>query len=376
MSAVSSGAIGTDRFAAINERMREFIGSKEIAGAVTLVATKDRVIHVDAVGLADIAGNKPMKIDSLFWIASMTKPITGTAVMMLAEEGRLSIDDPVSKYIPELANLRTADGMVRTVTIKHLLTHSSGMGEISSDDARNCTKLADVIPYFAARPLAFEPGTRWSYCQSGINTAARIVEIVSGRSFPEFVEKRLFKPLGMRDTTFYLTEKQLPRLAKSYARTAAGRLEDAQIGFLLGKSPTDLNRYPLANGGLFSTAADYARFCRMILNGGTLDGKRYLKAETVEKMTTVQSGDLQTGFTPGNGWGLGWCVVREPQGITSMFAPGACGHGGAYGTQAWIDKGKGRIYILMVQRSNFPNSDASDVRKAFQQAAADALDRM
>ncbi len=112
----------------------------------------------------------------------------------------------------------------------------------------------------------------------------------------------------------------------------------------------------------------------MILNGGSLDGKRYLKPETVERMTTVESGDLQTGFTPGNGWGLGWCVVREPQGITAMLSPGSCGHGGAYGTQAWIDKGKGRVYILMVQRSNFANSDASDVRKAFQQAAADALD--
>jgi hypothetical protein len=177
----------------------------------------------------------------------------------------------------------------------------------------------------------------------------------------------------MKDTTFYLTEKQLPRLAKSYRRTAKGELEAAEISFLNGKSPTDRDRFPAPNGGLFSTAADYARFCQMILRGGELDGKRYLKPETVKLMTTVQTGDLKTGFTPGNGWGLGWCVVREPQGVTAMLSKGSFGHGGAYGTQAWIDPAAKRVYILMVQRANFPNSDDSEVRKGFQEAAAAAF---
>jgi CubicO group peptidase (beta-lactamase class C family) len=149
-------------------------------------------------------------------------------------------------------------------------------------------------------------------------------------------------------------------------------LEPAENFILLGKSPTSRDRFPAANGGLFSTAPDYARFCQMILNGGELEGRRYLKREAVEKMTTLQTGDLTTGFTPGNGWGLGWCIVRKPQGVSEVLSPGSFGHGGAYGTQAWIDPTKGRIYILMVQRANFPNSDASDVRRAFQKAAAES----
>ncbi len=145
------------------------------------------------------------------------------------------------------------------------------------------------------------------------------------------------------------------------------------IGFLNGKSPTSRDRFPAPNGGLFSTASDYARFCQMVLRGGELDGKRYLKPETVKLMTTIQTAGLKTGFTAGNGWGLGWCVVREPQGVTAMLSPGTFGHGGAYGTQAWIDPGTKRIYILMVQRANFPNSDASEVRREFQAAATEAL---
>ena len=191
--------------------------------------------------------------------------------------------------------------------------------------------------------------------------------------FDKFLERRLFGPLGMKDTTFYLTEEQLPRLATSYRRTEKGELEATDIRILDGKSPTSRDRFPAANGGLFSTAPDYARFCQMILNGGELDGKRYLKPESVKLMTTIQTGDLKTGFTDGNGWGLGWCVVREPQGVTAMLSPGTFGHGGAYGTQAWIDPGKKRIYILMVQRANFPNSDATEVRRAFQEAANSAL---
>jgi CubicO group peptidase (beta-lactamase class C family) len=179
----------------------------------------------------------------------------------------------------------------------------------------------------------------------------------------------------MKDTTFYPAAEQLSRLAKSYRRTPDGKLDEAEIFFLAGRDPSSRDRYPAANGGLFSTAHDYARFCRMVLRGGELDGRRYLKPESVRGMTAILTGDLQTGFTPGNGWGLGWCVVRKPEGVTAMLSPGTFGHGGAYGTQAWIDPEKGRIFILMVQRANFPNADASDVRRAFQEAAAPAAPR-
>jgi CubicO group peptidase (beta-lactamase class C family)/glyoxylase-like metal-dependent hydrolase (beta-lactamase superfamily II) len=358
---------------AISDRVRQSIAAKEVAGAVTLVATPDRVIHLDATGNAALDPAEAMRPDAIFWIASMSKPVLATLLLMLQDDGLLSVDDPVEKYLPEFKGLKTADGKPARVTIRHLLTHTSGMGEISAEQARECKTLACVIPLYVARPVAFAPGSKWVYCQSGINTGGRIAEVVTGEPLEELLRRRLFGPLGMKDTTFYLTEDQLPRLARSYRRTDKGELEATDIGFLNGKSPASRDRFPAPNGGLFSTAGDYARFCQMVLRGGEFDGKRFLKPEAVKLMTTVQTGDLKTGFTPGNGWGLGWCVVREPQGVTSMLSPGTFGHGGAYGTQAWIDPTTKRVYILLVQRANFPNSDASVVRREFQEAASGAF---
>jgi len=179
----------------------------------------------------------------------------------------------------------------------------------------------------------------------------------------------LFAPLRMKDTTFYLNAEQMARYVTPVA-SKDGKLTETAVSLLFGESPMFKGHYPAANGGLFSTAADYAQFARMILNGGTVNGRKFLTQESVTKMTTIQTGALATGFTPGNGWGLGVCVVRVPQGVTSMLSPGTFGHGGAYGTQAWIDPVKGRVYVLMVQRSNFANSDDSPVRLAFQEAAA------
>jgi CubicO group peptidase (beta-lactamase class C family) len=357
----------------IAERMKHYVDRKEVAGTVTLVVTRDKVAALDAVGLSDVAHNTPMKPDTIFWIASMTKPITATAVMMLQEEGKLSVEDPVGKYVPELKDLKTKDGKPANLTLRHLLTHTSGMGEATSEQSKKAEKLADLIPVYASQPVKFEPGTKWEYCQSGINTLGRIVEVVSGKPFDAFLQERLFTPLGMKDTTFYLMPEQLPRLAKAYKKEG-DKLEESPIAFLNGRAPESRDRYPAANGGLFSTGPDYARFCRMILNEGTLDGRRYLKPETVKQMTTLQTPEsIKTGFTEGNGWGFGWCVVRKPQGVSEKLSPGSFGHGGAYGTQAWIDPTKGRAYILMTQRANFPNSDDSPVRKAFQEAAAAAL---
>lgn len=356
-------------FPAVSGAMREFVAKKEIAGAVTLVATRDKVLHLSAVGQADIAAAVPMRPDTIFWIASMTKPVTATAVLMLQDEGKLSVDDPVAKYLPQLADLKTADGKPGNLTLRHLLTHTSGMAEATAQESQAARTLADLIPAYAAKPLRFEPGSKWQYCQSAINSLGRIVEVVSGQSFPEFLQKRLFDPLGMKDTGFYPTAEQASRVAKAY-RLIDGKLEETAV---MGDYDfRRRNRFPAANGGLYSTAPDYARFCQMILNQGSLDGREYVKPASVKLMTSLQTGDLKTGFTEGCGWGLGWIVTRQPQGVTAMLSPGTCGHGGAYGTQAWIDPVKGVIYVLMVQRANFPNADGSEVRRVFQATAAAA----
>ena len=353
----------------IEKAMRTMIAAKEVPGAVTLVATRGRVTHLRAMGSAGPSGSPAMRKDSIFWIASMTKPITGTAILMLQDEGKLNVHDLAGKYIPELANLKTPSGQPANLTLLHLMTHSSGLAEATADESKLARKLGDLIPAYANKPMQFEPGSKWQYCQSGINTLGRIVEVVSGQPFEAFLEARLFRPLGMKDTTFYLRPPQMARLVTPVKREADGGFTATTVALLNGKPATDREHYPAANGGLFTTAADYALFARMILNGGTLKGRKYLRPESVALMTTVQSGDLKTGFTPGNGWGLTWCVVRDPQGVTAMLSPGTHGHGGAYGTQAWIDPKKGLVLILMVQRSNFANGDNSAVRLAFQQAA-------
>lgn len=358
----------------VSEKLQAFIPAEEITGAVTLVVDKNKVLHRDAVGLADREANKPMTEDAIFWIASMTKPTTGVAILILQEEGKLSIDDPVAKHLPEFANLKTPSGKPANLTLKHLLTHSSGLGEATAAEQRDAKNLAELVPHFLDKKMQFEPGAKWSYCQSGINTLGRIIEVASGQPYDQFVHDRIFAPLGMKDTTFYPTREQQARIAKTYKRNGTtNKLEVADLAIFGGRKLEERDRVPLANGGLFSTADDYGRFCQMLLNDGTLDGKTILKPASVKQLATVISGDLKTGFTPGNGWGCAVCVVREPQGITAMLSPGSFGHGGAYGTQAWIDPQKGVAYVLMVQRQNFPNSDASEVRKAFQQAAADAM---
>jgi CubicO group peptidase (beta-lactamase class C family) len=361
-------------FPAIADTLKPFIADNEIAGAVTLVTTKDRVLHLAAIGDADVAAHVPMRTDAIFWIASMTKPLTGTSILMLQDEGKLNIEDPVAKFIPEFANIKTPSGKPANLTLRHLLTHTSGLSEATSDEQKAARTLSDLIPHFVDKPTKFEPGEKWMYCQSGINTLGRIIEIASGQPLPEFFEKRITGPLGMRDTTFYPSAAQQARIAKTYSKNKeTGKLEPASVALFAGRDLADTNRVPLANGGLYSTASDYGRFCQMLLNGGTLDGHTYLTPASLKLMSSILSGDVKTGFTPGNGWGTAVCVVREPQGVTAMLSPGTFGHGGAYGTQAWIDPVKGVAYVLMVQRQNFPNSDDSAVRKAFQQAAADAI---
>jgi len=381
-SALAAASAPDPTLPGIGSAMQDMIGKNEIAGAVTVVVSKDKVLHLETAGFADVAAKRPMSPDTLFWIASMTKPVTGAAILMLQDEGKLTVGDPVAKHLPEFAALKTPSGKAANLTIAQILTHTSGLGEASGPAAAQAKTLADLVPIWLAAPMQYEPGERWKYTQSGINAGARIVEVVSGMTFDVFVQKRIFDPLGMTSTTFYPTDAQRARLATAYAKNKeTGALEAVP-------PPPDLgsrDRPPQGNGGLYSTAADYARFCRMLLNGGTLDGRRYLSAAAMSYLTTPQTGSLPTGFfqndTFGNyganyGWGITTSILRTPHaGVAAMLSPGTYGHGGAWGTQAWIDPVKGVAYVLMVQRSNFANSDASDVRGAFQQAAARALEK-
>ena len=383
LSAIVSASAPDPTLPGIGSAMQDMIVKNEIAGAVTVVVSKDKVLHLETAGFADVVAKRPMSPDTLFWIASMTKPVTGAAILMLQDEGKLTVGDPVATHLPEFAALKTPSGKAANLTIAQILTHTSGLGEASGPAAAQAKTLADLVPIWLAAPMQYEPGERWKYTQSGINAGARIVEVVSGMTFDVFVQKRIFDPLGMTSTTFYPTDAQRARLATAYAKNKeTGALEAVPPRPDFG--PRD--RPPQGNGGLYSTAADYARFCRMLLNGGTLDGRRYLSAAAMKFLTTPQTAPgLPTGFfqadTYGNrganyGWGITTSILRTPHdGVAAMLSPGTYGHGGAWGTQAWIDPVKGVAYVLMVQRSNFANSDASEVRRAFQEAAARALEK-
>ena len=369
----------------IRESMEAFVEEGLISGAVTLFSHAGKVVSEEAVGLRDIESKSPMTKDSLFWIASMTKPMTSLAVMMLQDEGKLSIDEPVMKHLPEfkgqmLLKDKTKDQTVlvkpaRPITIKDLLTHTSGLvGNSPLDgDALDLLTLKEAVITYALSPLQFEPGSKWSYCNPGINTLGRIIEVVGGQDYAKFMETRLFHPLGMHDTSFWPTKQQLTRLATSYKPAADGKgLEPTNIRYLTAPY-SNTKRAPLAAGGLFSTAADLLKLYTMVLNDGEAGGKRYISKQSLLQMTTNQTGDLKASFTEGMGMGLGFHIVRQPAGVTSMLSPGTFGHGGAHGTQGWIDPVTKSIYIMLIQRSGLKNGDASPMRQAFQEAAAATL---
>jgi CubicO group peptidase (beta-lactamase class C family) len=381
-SAPDAVGMDADKLAKIGPRMRQFVADKQIAGAVTFVARSGVVVHLEAVGSADIAHDRPMTTDSLFAIASMTKPITATAIMILQDEGKLSVDDPVSKYIPQFKDVRLGDHPpARPITIRDLMTHTAGISSPNGKGRGAATSLRETAERIAAEPLQFEPGSKWKY-SDGITVCGAIIEAVSGKPYDEFLRERIFEPLKMTDTTFFPDTKARLRLATMYHRTKDGELEAVERTF--SSADPAQRRTPSPSGGLYSTASDMARFYQMALgrlihSANPLDGQlngpgsHVVSRAAVEQMTRVQTGEIVTGFTPGNGWGLGWCIVRQPQGITRMLSPGTFGHGGAFGTQGWIDPKRELILVLMVQRNDFGNSDASEVREAFQQLAVAAV---
>jgi CubicO group peptidase (beta-lactamase class C family) len=360
--------------------MKEFVAQGQISGSVTLVGSRDQIVSLEAVGLRSIEDGLPMRPDTIFRIASMTKPITALGVMILAEEGKLALDDPVAKHLPEFVGqmmvaARSEDAITlkkpaRAITLRDLLTHTSGLPSAAPPGLRELYSLrnhslAEAVMAFSQRPLDFEPGTRWAYCSPGIDTLGRVIEVVSGQSFEAFLQERLFDSLGMRDTTFYPTPEQLRRAAVVYERKSG---ELRPVAAFRGGLPKGA-RYPLPAGGLFSTAPDLARLYQMLLSGGTTGGRRYLSESTLAEMTRVQTGDLMAGFSEGIGFGLGWSIVRQPVGVTEMLSPGTYGHGGGYGTQCWIDPQRGLFTILLTQRPDLNARDEANLRRQLPQIA-------
>jgi CubicO group peptidase (beta-lactamase class C family) len=344
--------------------LQPYADNHSLAGAVTLVANGEKVLSLEAIGLADVAAGNRMRSDALFWIASQSKPMTATALMMLVDEGKVKLDDAVARFLPEfndqwLAVERDSDHVLlkrpkHQVTVRHVLSHTSGMAFKSAMEqpTLDLLPLRDAVRSYAMTPLQFDPGTQYQYSNAGINTAGRIIEVVSGIPYEEFMDKRLFEPLGMKDTTFWPDAMQLARLAKSYKPNAEKcDLEETTITQL--KYPLDdRKRHPMPAGGLFSTASDVGRFCQMILNRGVYNGKRYLSEAAVQQMTKNQTGDAIK-----DGYGLGWST-----------GGGTFRHGGAYSTGMTIDPKRGLITVFMVQNAGFPK-DGAKSQEAFKQAA-------
>jgi CubicO group peptidase (beta-lactamase class C family) len=359
--------------------LQPFVDGSKLAGAVVLVADREKVLTLEAVGFGDVAARKPMRPDSLFWIASQSKPITATALMMLVDEGKVRLDDPVDKYLREFKDQWVAverdQGHIllkrpkQRVTVRHLLSHTSGLPFKSAleQPTLDGLPLRVAAGSYAMTPLQWEPGSQYQYSNAGINTAGRIIEVVSGVPYEEFLEKRLFGPLGMKDTTFRPNAEQVARLAKSYKPNADGTgLEEIPIT-QLHYPLDDRGRQPMPAGGLFSTAEDVGRFCRMILGGGVFDGRRYLSESAVTEMTSRQTGDSIK-----ENYGLGWATTGARRETGGPVIPGPCGHGGAYATNMWIDPRRDLITVYMVQYAG-PGQEGGKMQSAFRKAAEDAF---
>jgi CubicO group peptidase (beta-lactamase class C family) len=354
--------------------LQPFVDSHTLAGAVTLVASKDKILSLEAVGYADVAAKRAMRADNLFWIASMSKPITAAALMMLVDEGKVHVDDPVEKYLPEFQGQMVAieqdqDHVLlkrpaHPITVKNILSHTSGLPFMSRVEHKiDQFPLGEAVVTYALTPLKFEPGTKYDYSNAGINTAGRIIEVVSGMRYEDFLDSRLFQPLGMKDTTFWPNDEQVQRLAKSYRPNADNTgLEETLVG-QCSYPLSDRRRGPSPAGGLFSTATDVSLFCRMILNGGTYQGKRYLSPAAVQQMTSTQ--------TDHGNYGFGWSTTRKAHGEPEAANLSPCGHGGAYSTNMWIDPQHQLVTVFMVQHAGYPGKDGGKIQPAFTKAAMD-----
>jgi CubicO group peptidase (beta-lactamase class C family) len=386
--------MSSERLQRVGQMVQRYIDAREITGAVTIVARKGKVAHFEAQGLMDVEAKTPMRKDAIFRMASMSKPVTGVAILMLVEEGKVRLTDPVSRFIPGFKDLQVAMPKAtppgaaaragrggapaepeiytvpaaREITVRDLLTHTSGL-ESSGIGNRTAARaaprlptdsLATYIPKLAAGPLDFQPGTVWQYSLlSGMETLGRIVEIASGQTFDQFLKTRIFDPLGMKDTTFVVPGDKQSRVVTLYQRHPDGLERIDTPAWLATKTLFS------GGGGLYSTAEDYIQFAEMLANGGELNGHRILSPRTVDQMASNHVGDLfEKSATGGKGMGFGLSVrvVMDRAEANSAVANGSFGWSGAFGTHFWVDRKDQLAAILMIQepvnamRGDFENA--------------------
>ncbi len=368
-----------------SDQLNGFVEDGTLVGAITAVVSADKVLAVDVAGYADVASKRPMAEDALFWIASQTKMFTGVAVMMMVDEGKISLDDPITKYLPQFnemwVEVKQKDGqapaaanliglgtqleevkaedvkvLVKSktpITVRMAMSHTVGFPFLNRLESGKIDTLsqAERMLVYAASPLQFEPGTAYRYSQAGINIGGRIVEIASGMTYDEFLKKRIFEPLGMKDTTFWPTEEQMTRLATCYNKADGSKEWKPRPIWAFTQPYTDkTKRFAEPGGGLFSTVGDVSKFCQMLLRGGTApDGKRLISEESIKVMSSKQTPEkVQAGY--GIGTGL------DPDGFQ---------HGGALQTLMKIKPGKGLAMVWLVQREGDGKGNSAAQAKFF-----------
>ena len=390
--------LSSERLARIRTAMQRYVDKGLVPGVVTLVARRGRVVHFDAVGYRDVEAKAPMTTDTIFRIASMTKPIASVALMMLYEEGYFLLNDPIAKFLPEFANLKVAQlappdervgtpyklvPAARPITFRHVLTHTAGFpnsyrGITQAEYLKNAElrkptdTMADAIKRLAAMPLNFHPGDQWEYGPA-TDVVGRLVEVISGLTLDQFLQQHIFAPLQMRDTHFYLPPAKLNRFVANYQpdNKNGNKIKLLEAPNAESRYVKEPHVYFSGAGGLVSTAADYARFHQMMLNGGELDGVRILGRKTVELMTTNHIGDLSAWLVgAGYGFGLGYSVVKDVGASGQPGSVGQYGWGGAFCTYFQVDPVEELIGIVMTQVRPY---DHLNIRQEFQVLAYQAI---
>jgi CubicO group peptidase (beta-lactamase class C family) len=397
-----SVGVSTERLERLHAAMLQFVDRKEVSGLVTLVERGGKVVDVYSSGEQDVERHMKMSDATIFRIASMSKPITAVAILMLHEEGKFLLTDPVSRFIPAFRDMKVAaaDGTTparRPITIRDLLTHRSGIsygfldrGPVGNAYRQNGVPdglstydgtLAEAIDKLAAQPLLSQPGAEWHY-SLGFDVLGRVVEVVSGKPFDQFLQERLFGPLRMTDTSFVVTDAKWPRFATAYVREGSDlrAIKDPEtFNGTLTYSPWAMYKGPKhhfsGGAGLTSTVRDYARFTQMLVNGGELDGVRILSPKTVEMMSASHTSDLPAGAVsiggPGNSFGLGVRVVTDLGASQTLGSVGMYGWTGIYGTSFWVDPKEKLSGVLMIQR----NGGVAPVQNTFQTMTYQAIVR-